>query len=101
MAICIENPERLRRVRLDTGEGSRQGEFPRRSGPKKEGAGPKADSPFSSFPPEREPGDLVAGTRTVGDLHAPVLRLADTIGSLDQRTALAERLGGHHAVGDA
>src|SRR3954465_12331083 len=66
----------------------------------KRGAGPKADSPFLPIPRWRE-SRLVAGTRTVGDLHAPVLRLPDTVGGFDQRPAFAERLRGDHAVGDA
>src|SRR3546814_19678490 len=40
---------------------------------------------------------LHARTRAEGDFHAPVLRLANAIGGLDQRAALAERFGGHDA----
>src|SRR5438067_6970230 len=73
-------------------------------------AGPKKKEPprrtaplfLSTGPPERSRayvGLVVA--RSVGDLDPAVLRLAHTVGSLDQRTALAERLGGHDTVGDA
>src|SRR5687768_4588458 len=70
---------------------------------KKKGAGSKAGSLLvrGVAPPERRTPFLPAGAGSEGDLHAPVLRLADTVGGLDQRPALAERFRGHDAVGDA
>src|SRR3546814_7125910 len=38
--------------------------------------------------------------RPVGDFHAAVLHLADTIGGIDPRAAFAERFGRDHALGD-
>ena len=45
---------------------------------------------------------LVARARSVGDFHATVLHFANTIGGLHAQLAriFAERLGGHHAIGD-
>src|SRR6186997_3264289 len=63
-------------------------------------AGPAPYSLGSCPPPKRRVPYLPAGAGTVGDFHAPVLRLADTVGGLDQRTALAERFGRDHTVGD-
>src|ERR1044071_930230 len=61
---------------------------------------PEGRLPFSgTLPPERKAIALPAGARPVGDLDTPVLRLADAVGGLDQRTAFAERLSGHDAVG--
>src|SRR5688572_17115218 len=69
---------------------------------KEKGAGPKASPKFLDAPPlkRREPF-LPAGAGAEGDLHAPVLRLADTIRRIDQRPALAERLGRDRTVGNA
>jgi len=41
-----------------------------------------------------------SATREV-DLHAAVLRLADAVGGLNERTALTERFAGDHATRDA
>src|SRR3546814_4545693 len=42
----------------------------------------------------------LARSRPVGDFHAAVLHLADTIGGIDPRAAFAERFGRDHALGD-
>ena len=49
-------------------------------------------------PPKRRSPFLPAGAGAEADFHAPVLRLADAVGGVDQRPALAERFGRDHAV---
>src|ERR1700709_1189901 len=70
-------------------------------GKRKKRAGPETGPIFWRPAAEAAEPYLPAGAGAVGDFHAPVLRLADTVGGLDQRTAFAERLGRDHTVRNA
>jgi len=67
----------------------------------KKGAGPETGPIFLRSAAEAAEPFLPAGAGAEGDFHAPVLRLADAVGGLDQRPALAERFGRDHAVRNA
>src|SRR4051812_38745274 len=62
--------------------------------------GDRRTGPPDLFRPEGS--DLVARARPVGEFHAAVLHFADTVCGLNAQVSgvFAERLGGHHALGD-